>query len=68
MRYVIAWKTANMTAPAFWYYDVGKDGKVTCGNPHKVYDLMTLAGEVMTFVKDGLLVYFRPAKEDDRAF
>lgn len=64
-RFVIEWRTKSMPAPAFYYYNVDDAGRVTVdGDETRVYDLMTLAGEVMTFARDGSLVSFRPVQKE----
>ena len=64
-RFVIEWRTKSMSAPAYYYYNVDDKGRVTVdGDDSRSYDLMTLAGEVMTFVQDGSLVSFRPVQKE----
>lgn len=63
-RFAIEWRTKSMAAPAFYYYNVDDAGRVTVDGDTRVYDLMTLAGEVMTFAKDGSLVSFRPVQKE----
>ena len=63
-RFVIEWRTKSMDAPACYYYDVDGAGRVTVDGDTRTYDLMTLAGEVMTFAKDGSLVSFRPVQKE----